>query len=251
MLCVGMKITPPAPWDQNSKDVSIVSKAAVLQLRVNTTRGGIFVSPVLFCLRVFTPIQATDNLRYAFNSCIFGSTNATDTLSTPCSSSTVCGPLQKSLGDGMGTPLTSSQYSYCSSYDNSFLGSSLEICQDCLKVGSNTVYLTNCMSRRSCFPKIFVDQNSPHCSSGRLLTKTNYWHPCGVEQHCIQQGPNHHHISSNDVNIYQAQGSIRGCHHRHRCGLRGTLPCTDRYGHCLHAKTPQRTPSSPNSKSPP
>jgi len=83
------------------------------------------------------------NLRYAFNSCIFGTTNATDSFSTPCSSSTVCGPLQNSLGDGMETPSTSSQYSYCTAYDNSFLGSSLDTCRDCLKLNSNAMYLSN------------------------------------------------------------------------------------------------------------
>ncbi|KAI6710780.1 LPXTG-domain-containing protein [Diplocarpon mali] len=65
------------------------------------------------------------NLRFALNSCIFGSTNATDPLSTPCSTSTACGPLASALGDGMGTPLTTSPYSYCTAYENTFSGSSL------------------------------------------------------------------------------------------------------------------------------
>lgn len=85
-----------------------------------------------------------DNLRFAFNTCIFGTTNASDSLSTPCSSSTVCEPLRKALSDGMGTPLTTSQYSYCSAYDNSFLGSNLDTCRDCLRFNSNAFYLSNC-----------------------------------------------------------------------------------------------------------
>jgi len=83
------------------------------------------------------------NLRYAFNTCIFGTANASDSLSTPCSTSTVCEPLRKALSDGMGTPLTTGQYSYCSAYENSFLGSSLDTCRDCLKSNSNALYLSN------------------------------------------------------------------------------------------------------------
>ncbi|KAH7321654.1 hypothetical protein BKA65DRAFT_512689 [Rhexocercosporidium sp. MPI-PUGE-AT-0058] len=83
------------------------------------------------------------NLRFAFNSCIFGTANATDSFSTPCSTSTACGPIQKALGDGMGTPTTSQQYSYCSAYDNSFMGSSLDTCRDCLKLNSDASYLSN------------------------------------------------------------------------------------------------------------
>lgn len=130
----------------NSRVVSTVSREAVLRVRTRTTRAGIFVSQrtSLFECTVLLTFQLKDNLRFAFNSCIFGTTNATDTISTPCSTSSACGPIQKALGDGMGTPLTTGQYSYCTAYDNSFLGSSLDVCRDCLKLNNDASYLSNC-----------------------------------------------------------------------------------------------------------
>ncbi|KAL2068249.1 hypothetical protein VTL71DRAFT_16347 [Oculimacula yallundae] len=83
------------------------------------------------------------NLRFAFNSCIFGTANTTSSISTPCSTGAVCGHIQKALGDGMGTPLTTGQYSYCTAYDDSFLGSTLDTCRSCLKLNNDAAYLSN------------------------------------------------------------------------------------------------------------
>ncbi|CZT52194.1 uncharacterized protein RSE6_13466 [Rhynchosporium secalis] len=82
------------------------------------------------------------NLRFAFNSCVFGTSNATRPISTPCSTEAVCGPIRKAMGDGMGTPLTTGQYSYCEAYDNSFLGS-MHTCRSCLKLEDDASYLSN------------------------------------------------------------------------------------------------------------
>ncbi|KAG4437241.1 hypothetical protein IFR05_007257 [Cadophora sp. M221] len=115
------------------------------------TSAGAKFEGCLNCLQTSTASSGNENdqgwyfynLRYAFNTCIFSTTNASDSLSTPCSSSTVCEPLRKALSDGMGTPLTTGQYSYCSAYDNSFLGSNLDTCRDCLRFNNNAFYLSN------------------------------------------------------------------------------------------------------------
>ncbi|CZR59234.1 uncharacterized protein PAC_09126 [Phialocephala subalpina] len=84
------------------------------------------------------------NLRYAFNTCIYAATNASDPISTPCSTNTVCAPLQSALQTGMQDPSTmGGQYSYCTSNNNAFVGSNLGICQSCLRENSDVFYLSN------------------------------------------------------------------------------------------------------------
>lgn len=139
--------TPKVQSGPNSRAVSTVFKGAVHLLQMRTTKDGFFVSdePV-FWIYQLTNLLFQDNLRFAFNSCIFGTANTTDSISTPCSTSSVCGPLQNAIGDGMGTPTTSGQYSYCTAYDNSFMGGSLDTCRDCLRINNDANYLSNCMT---------------------------------------------------------------------------------------------------------
>ena len=88
----------------------------------------------------------TDNLRYAFNTCVFGTANATDPISTPCSIDTVCGPLEGALTYGMPNMSDVAEYSYCSAHDNSFLGSYLQPCEQCLRENDEVFYFSNCMT---------------------------------------------------------------------------------------------------------
>lgn len=83
------------------------------------------------------------NLRFALDTCIFDTANASDPISTPCSINTVCGPLQEALQDGMSDPATMAQYSYCSADNNAFLGSYLNTCGQCLRENDDQVYMSN------------------------------------------------------------------------------------------------------------
>jgi hypothetical protein len=88
--------------------------------------------------------QNEDNLRFAFNTCVFETANSTDPITTTCSTDAVCGPLAAALEDGMQNPSTLHEFSYCSAYDNSFLGTYLSTCTDCLRGSADQVYLANC-----------------------------------------------------------------------------------------------------------
>lgn len=96
--------------------------------------------------RIESDSHATDNLRFALNTCIYGEANATDPVNTPCSTELDCGPMEGALQDGMSDPSTAQEYSYCSAYDNSFVGSSLSRCTQCLSTGGDDLfYMSNCM----------------------------------------------------------------------------------------------------------
>lgn len=84
-----------------------------------------------------------DNMRYAFDTCLYGFVEASDPISTPCSTDSSCGHLQKALEIGDLDP-TASTYGYCSADNNAFLGSFLPKCLECLQNGGDTQYLTNC-----------------------------------------------------------------------------------------------------------
>ncbi|KIN06201.1 hypothetical protein OIDMADRAFT_49692 [Oidiodendron maius Zn] len=83
------------------------------------------------------------NLRFAFNTCLFDTANATDPVSTSCSTDEACGSLAAPLEDGMQNPSSIQEFSYCSAYDNSFLGSYLSKCTECLRESNDQVYLAN------------------------------------------------------------------------------------------------------------
>jgi hypothetical protein len=111
------------------------------------TKHGFFVSYKNFKSAKDRALTASkDNLRFAFNTCIFAMANATDPITTPCSLDTVCAPIQGAMLDGMDDPETLQEYSYCSAYDNSFLGSFLGICGTCLAESAEESYFSNCTS---------------------------------------------------------------------------------------------------------
>ncbi|KAH8598094.1 hypothetical protein B0O99DRAFT_738941 [Bisporella sp. PMI_857] len=85
------------------------------------------------------------NLRYTLSSCLFGFSNVTDAVSTPCSTSESCEHLQKSLENDSLDPNHHDTYSYCSANDNAFLGSYKVKCTTCLASGEER-YLRNFMT---------------------------------------------------------------------------------------------------------
>ena len=134
------------PLVKGSPVVSIVCKIAHSAHLDKVTRHGSSVSLAQKQLIVLNLTHATDNLRFALNTCIYGEANATDPVNTPCSTDLDCGPMQGALQDGMSDPSTAQEYSYCSAYDNSFVGSSLSRCSQCLSTGGDDLfYMSNCM----------------------------------------------------------------------------------------------------------
>lgn len=85
-----------------------------------------------------------DNLRYTLSSCLFGFANATDAVSTPCSTSESCAHLQEALENDNLDPAAGHPYSYCSADNNAFLGSYHDKCSSCLGSSSDEKYLANC-----------------------------------------------------------------------------------------------------------
>jgi hypothetical protein len=96
-------------------------------------------------------ISESDNLRFALDACLFGFQRPTDAVTTPCSMSESCQPLQLAIENGNLVPSNESEYSYCSVDDNAFLGASLNSCRDCLSNTSDEKYLRNC----TCYPLMF------------------------------------------------------------------------------------------------
>ncbi|KAF4632361.1 hypothetical protein G7Y89_g5766 [Cudoniella acicularis] len=85
------------------------------------------------------------NLRYALSSCLFGFANASDAVSTPCSTSTACGPLRNAIENANLVASNEQTYSYCS-VDNDAINDSVEPkCTECLRASGNEIILSNFM----------------------------------------------------------------------------------------------------------
>lgn len=88
--------------------------------------------------------RTPDNVRFAFDTCLFGMTNASESFSTPCSISTVCGPLATALEDSMTIPTVPDEFGYCTADSNSFTSNFQTACSSCLRDTGDTLYLSNC-----------------------------------------------------------------------------------------------------------
>ncbi|KAK3377796.1 hypothetical protein B0H63DRAFT_225953 [Podospora didyma] len=84
------------------------------------------------------------NMRYAVSYCIFGFPNAVGVGSTPCSTSTACGPLQAGMQHGIQNPSNMSTYSYCyAGGDDTMEVRNYEKCTACVSAEGHTEYLAN------------------------------------------------------------------------------------------------------------
>lgn len=83
------------------------------------------------------------NIRFAFNTCMFNSANASDVVSTPCILSSVCSPLQGAMESEMDDYSVPLQYSYCSANGTTFASTYFDSCQSCLRDNDDTYYLSN------------------------------------------------------------------------------------------------------------
>jgi hypothetical protein len=114
-----------------------------------------------------------DNLRFALNSCIFGNSNLTRPIYR-CSAEPICGHLQRALDDRMEDPTLADQYTYCSAYDNSFLSTSLALCEACLRE-ANEAFLSNCTFQSRRPHTLTLIRRSSYCPPSRLHPTTSTW----------------------------------------------------------------------------
>lgn len=84
-----------------------------------------------------------DNMRFALDTCLFGFRNNTDAVSTPCSTSNSCGPLQGAIEHANLDP-DENPYTFCNADGNSMMGGAPQKCEQCLQSGGTEVYLSNC-----------------------------------------------------------------------------------------------------------
>jgi hypothetical protein len=159
---LALKYTPGSPCasvcqDDLSQDVSNLnipnmsgSDITCVNTDTNNTPEGQRFKTCIDCLQNSTSVESDQNdqelflynLRYALDSCLFDFSNATDAVSTPCSTDLSCGPLQAALEyDNLSD--TGISYGYCSADTNAFLGSFLPKCISCLQDSIEESYLSN------------------------------------------------------------------------------------------------------------
>lgn len=84
-----------------------------------------------------------DNLRYAFDYCVFGFPNATGVASTPCSTSTACGGMEMALtGDDLDAANLQS-YGYCSADGGAVTETTVSKCKACVAASDGQDYMAN------------------------------------------------------------------------------------------------------------
>ncbi|CAG8977756.1 hypothetical protein HYALB_00010977 [Hymenoscyphus albidus] len=82
------------------------------------------------------------NMRFALGTCLFGFRNNSDAVSSPCSTSTSCVPLQGAIEHSNLDP-DENPYTFCNADSNSMMGTTLQKCEQCLQSGKTEVYLSN------------------------------------------------------------------------------------------------------------
>ena len=106
----------------------------------------------LSCLQTSTFAQGSEsdqawffyNLRYNVDYCVFGYPNATGAGSSPCQTSTACGPLQDALYDGIPAVGDGGEYEYCTVDSSAMTSSALKSCSSCVASSEDSVVLANC-----------------------------------------------------------------------------------------------------------
>lgn len=83
-----------------------------------------------------------DNLRYSFDSCVYGYPNGTGSGSNPCETSTACGSLRTAMESG-NLSTDSSEFGYCDADGGSVTGEYYDACLTCVSAGGDTNYIAN------------------------------------------------------------------------------------------------------------
>ncbi|ESZ99422.1 hypothetical protein SBOR_0184 [Sclerotinia borealis F-4128] len=155
-MALALMVTPDSPCmslcsdGQNSDNID-GSEIVCQNSDFITTTAGQKLKSCLSCLQLSTAAGNGQNdqhcfmynIRYTLASCLYGFSNATDTIATPCSTSKACGPLQLAIEDGNFITSNETDYGYCSANYNSILSSGTTACKSCLRSGDTESYLSN------------------------------------------------------------------------------------------------------------
>ncbi|KAF7875027.1 hypothetical protein EAF04_002199 [Stromatinia cepivora] len=155
-IALALMVTPDSPCmslcsDGQGSDSIDGSEIVCQNNDFITITAGQKLNSCLSCLQLSTAAGDDQNdqhcfiynIRYTLASCLYGFSNATNTIATPCSTSKACGPLQLAIEDGNFITGNETAYGYCSVNYNSILSSGTSACISCLQGGSIQSYLSN------------------------------------------------------------------------------------------------------------
>ncbi|KAJ4423831.1 hypothetical protein N0V82_001570 [Gnomoniopsis sp. IMI 355080] len=118
----------------------------------STTKGETW-KECMSCLQNSTYTQGEEsdqgwflyNLRYSFDSCVFGYPNDTSSGSNPCETSTACGTLKTALVyDSLSSDSSeSNEFGYCDADGGSFTGQYYQACLNCVTASGDSSYIAN------------------------------------------------------------------------------------------------------------
>ncbi|TGO87317.1 hypothetical protein BPOR_0234g00030 [Botrytis porri] len=149
-IALALMVTPDSPCmslcsDGQGSDSIDGSEIVCQNENFITTTAGQKLKSCLSCLQLSTAAGNDQNDQHCFmSSCLYGFANATDTIATPCSTSTACGPFQLAIEDGNFITKNETAYGYCSANYNSILSGGTSACKSCLQSGNTESYLSNC-----------------------------------------------------------------------------------------------------------
>lgn len=155
-IVLALMVTPDSPCmslcsDGQGSDSIDGSEIVCQNNDFTTTTAGQKLKSCLSCLQLSTAASNDQddqhcfiyNIRYTLASCLYGFSNVTDAIVTPCSTSKACGPLQIAIEDGNFITSNETAYGYCSVNYNSILSSSTSACKSCLQADNIQSYLSN------------------------------------------------------------------------------------------------------------
>ncbi|KAK7959521.1 uncharacterized protein PG986_004375 [Apiospora aurea] len=164
---ITLQVTPNSPCasfcvDSNDLDYSDPNSSNTLSKDVSchdkdyaSTAAGQKFRRCLSCLQDSTFAQGSEtdqgwflyNLRYTFDHCIFGFPNATDTESTPCSTSKACGGLENALtSDKLNVKGGLEPYGFCAADGGAMVNAPfIHQCASCVSASQDQKYLANYM----------------------------------------------------------------------------------------------------------
>ncbi|KAL1895197.1 hypothetical protein Sste5346_005342 [Sporothrix stenoceras] len=100
------------------------------------------------------------NLRYNVDYCIFGYPNASDVGSSPCQTSTACGPLQGNMFDGIPSMGNQTEFDYCSANGTALTSTLFKGCTACVGGGGDQNIIANSLIalEAGCLQQLPVDE---------------------------------------------------------------------------------------------
>lgn len=92
------------------------------------------------------PANSPDNVRYAFDVCIFSYPDApaSGTINSPCNIDGACGPLGKALKTSLVNSTSGNEFDFCDASNSAMSGDSYSSCITCLQATTSQTYFSNC-----------------------------------------------------------------------------------------------------------